>query len=263
MLQLSDAAAERQMELDPDSPLPVAELTIHRTERGDLVQAHQQALELVRRRPDNPNNHHVLSYVLRYGGSLDEAGRECDLVVLLATRIAWGSCSTTFMELGNYSRAMDFVRKDLSSEWSKAHAIEVHMRDGKTQEAIRIGPPKIPHWDSYKMLLACARHEPESQIKALAAGVEVDDDPEVNYFFAAHLAYCQQTDAALRMLKLAIDRNYCSYPTVDKDPLFDSIRTNPEFLKVREAGIACHESFVANRLPRPTQSASVAVASSR
>ncbi len=50
MLQLSDAAAQRQMELEPDAPGPVAELTIHRTERGDLVQAHQQALELVRRR---------------------------------------------------------------------------------------------------------------------------------------------------------------------------------------------------------------------
>ena len=51
---------------------------------------------------------------------------------------------------------MDFVRKDLSSEWSKAHAIEVHLREGSATEAIRIGAPKIPHWDSYKMLLACA-----------------------------------------------------------------------------------------------------------
>ena len=250
-LQLSDAAAQRQMELEPDSPGPVAELTIHRTERGDLVQAHQQALELVRRRPDNPNNHHVLSYVLRYGGSLEEAGRECDMVVLLATKVIWGSCSTTFMELGNYQRAMDFVRKDLSSEWSKAHAIEVHLRQGKTEEAIRIGAPKIPHWDSYKMLLACAQHESPSEIKALAAGVEVDDDPEVNYFFAGHLAYCGQTDAALRMLKLAVERNYCAYPAMDHDPFFDQLRTNPNFEEIRRAAITCHENFVANRLTPP------------
>ncbi len=251
MLQLSDAAAERQMALEPDSPGPVAELTIHRTERGDLVQAHQQALELVRRRPDNPNNHHVLSYVLRYGGSLEEAGRECDTVVLLATKVIWGSCSTTFMELGNYSRAMDFVRKDLSSEWSKAHAIEVHLREGKTEEAIRIGAPKIAHWDSYKMLLACAQHAPSSEIKTLAGGVEVDDDPEVNYFFAGHLAYCGQTEAALRMLKLAVERNYCSYPAMDKDPFFDGLRNNSKFNQIRQAAIACHENFVANRLQLP------------
>src|SRR5260370_25283331 len=169
------------------------------------------------------------------------------MVALLAARIVWGSCSTTFMEVGNYKRAMDFVRRALSSERSKAHAVEVLLREGKTQEAIQIGPPRIPHWDSYKMLLACARHEPESQIKALAAGVEIDDDPEVNYFFAAHLAYCGQTDESLRLLKHAIDGNYCSYPAMDLDPFFAKIRTAPGFAEVRAAGIVCHENFVANR----------------
>lgn len=250
-LQLSDAAAERQLALDPGSPDPVAELTIHRAERGELVRSHQQAMELVRRRPDNPNNHHVLSYVLRYGGSIEEAGRECDMVVLLASKIVWGSCSTTFMELGNYQRAKDFIRKDLSSEWSKAHAVEVLLREGKTQEAIKIGPPQIPHWGSYKMLLACAQHGPESKIKALTSEVEVDDDPEVNYFFAAHLAYCGQAEEALRLLKLAIDGNYCSYPTVDLDPFFDKVRTTPEFAKVRASGKVCHDNFVADRDQRP------------
>lgn len=249
MLQLSDAAAERQLALDPDLPDAVAELAIHRTERGELVKAHQQALELLRRRPDNANNHHVLSYVLRYGGSLEEAGRECEMVALLASKIVWGSCSTTFMELGNYQRAKDFIRKDLSSEWSKAHAVEVLLREGKTQEAVKIGPPQIQHWGSYRMLLACAQQEPESQIKALATGVEVDDDPEVNYFFAGHLAFCGQTTESLRLLKLAIDGNYCSYPTMDLDPFFAKIRSTPEFAKVRAAGMVCHEDFIANREP--------------
>jgi hypothetical protein len=263
MLQLSDAAAEREMVLDPGSPGPVAELAIHRTERGELVKAHQQALELVHRRPDNPNNHHVLSYVLRYGGSLEEAGHECDLVVLLATKIVWGSCGTTFMELGNYARSKDFIRKDLSSEWSKAHAVEVLLREGKTEEAIRIGPPKIPHWDSYKMLLACAANEPASKIKELMARVEIDDDPEVNYFFAAHLAYCGQAQESFQMLKLAIAGNYCSYPTMDLDPLFDKVRKNPAFAAVRAEGKACHDDFVANHertLPESVRTGPLATA---
>lgn len=222
-------------------------MAIHRAERGETVKAHQQALELLRRRPDNANNHHLLSYVLRYGGSIEEAGHECDVVVLLATKIIWGSCSTTFMQLGNYDRAKVFIRKDLSSEWSKAHAVEVLLREGKKEEAIRIGPPQIPHWDSYKMLLACARQEPESQIASLSSLVEIDDDPEINYFFAGHLAYCGQTTAALRMLELAIKRNYCSYPAMDKDPFFDKVRASPEFARVRAAGIACHNNFINNR----------------
>jgi DNA-binding winged helix-turn-helix (wHTH) protein/TolB-like protein len=255
MMDFSDAAAERELALNPDSLDPLAEMTLHRTERGDLVKAHQMAVELLRRRPDDPNLHHVLNYVLRYGGSLQEAGRECDLVTLLATRVIWGSCSTTFMELGDYQRAMFFLRKDLSSEWSKAHAIEVHLRDGNTSEALQIPAPQIPHWDSYEMLLACARHAAAPEIQVLAAKVEVDDDPEVDYLFAAHLAYCRQTAAALRMLRIAIDRNYCSYPAMDKDPFFDSLRTNPQFLKLRLTGIACHDDFVSNREKRVTATA--------
>jgi hypothetical protein len=75
--------------------------------------------------------------------------------------------------------------------------------------------------------------------------VEVSDDPEVNYFFAAHLAYCGQAGASLRFLQLAIDGNHCSYPTMDMDPLFDAIRFSPEFAKTRDAAIACHDRFAA------------------
>jgi DNA-binding winged helix-turn-helix (wHTH) protein/TolB-like protein len=253
MMAFSDAAAEKELALNPDSVDPLTEMTIHRTERGDLVKAHQIALDLLRRRPDNPNLHHLLSYVLRYGGSLEEAGRECELAVLLATKVIWGSCSTTFMELGNYKRAMEFLRKDLSSEWSKAHAIEVRLREGKTDEALRISAPQIAHWDSYKMLLACASHAPDDEIRRLASKVEIDDDPEVNYLFAGHLAYCRQTDAALRMLKIAIDHGYCSSPAMDTDPFFDSLRGSAQFGRLRQQGIACHDAFVNNREKGPLE----------
>ncbi len=251
-MAFSDAAAEKQLALNPDSTDALGELTIHRTERGDLVKAHQMAVELLRRRPDDPNLHHVLSYVLRYGGSLEEAGRECELVVLLATGIRWGSCGTTFMELGDYDRAMTFLRS--GTEWANAHAIEVLLRAGKTNEAMRIPAPQLPPWDSYRMLLACARHDPKEEIQSLAAKVQVDDDPEMDYVFATHLAFCGQNEAALRLLKIAIDGNYCSYPAMDRDPFFNQLRTNPQFQKLRLAGIACHNDFASDRDRRQPKS---------
>ena len=257
-LALSDAALDKELALNPDSLDPIAEMTIHRTERGDLVKAHQIALDLLRRRPDDPNLHHVLSYVLRYGGSLDEAGRECEIAVLLATKVVWGSCSTTFRELGNYDRARFFVRKDLSSEWSKSAAIEVLLREGKTAEALRVPAPQIPHWGSYKMLLACARGAPPTEIRSLALKIEVDDDPEMDYLFAGHLAYCAQNENALRMLKIAIGHHYCSYPAMDKDPFFSGLRSNSQFQKLRLAGMACHDNFSSDRdmrQPTPVQTA--------
>ena len=244
MLQESDAAAERALALDPDFIDPAVELILNRTERGELTKAYRQAKSLVDRHPDNANVHHLLSYVLRYAGLLEEAGRQCDMAIVLDREVVFGSCATTFMEARSYSRAMDFIRKDYSSEWSKAHAIEIFVRDGHESKALQIGAPQVSGWDSYKMLLACVQHQPAAEVTALAARIPVDDDPEVNYFFAGHLAYCGQTAAALEVLRRAIDGHYCAYPTLNTDPLFAGIRDNPEFDSVRSAAMACKKEFV-------------------
>ena len=79
------------------------------------------------------------------------------------------------------------------------------------------------------MLRACAAHRPLPEIAALASTVRPQEDPEVDYFFASHLAYCGQTGAALQLLKRAIQGNYCFYPAIDSDPFFVSVRAKPEF----------------------------------
>jgi len=61
------------------------------------------------------------------------------------------------------------------------------------------------------------------------------------------LSYCQQTDAALRQLRKAIERSYCSYPAMDKDPSFDPIRQRPEFAELRQAAVRCQQNFLTQR----------------
>jgi len=244
MLQESDAAAEHALALDPDFVDPAVQLTINRTERGELTKAYQQAKTLVDRRPDSANAHHLLSYVLRYAGLLEEAGHQCDTAVLLDPEVLFGSCATTFMEAGNYRRAMDFIRKDYSSEWSKAHAIEIFMRDGRESQALKIGAPAVSGWDSYKMLLAFVQHKPAAEVSSLAADIQIDEDPEVNYLFAGHLAYCGRSAAALQMLRRAIQGHYCAYPVLNTDPLFAMVRNDPKFDTIRSAAMACQQAFL-------------------
>ena len=244
MLQESDASAERALALDPDFVDPAVQLTINRTERGELTKAYQQAKTLVDRRPDSANAHHLLSYVLRYAGLLEEAGHQCDTAVLLDPEVLFGSCATTFMEAGNYRRAMDFIRKDYSSEWSKAHAIEIFMRDGRESQALKIGAPAVSGWDSYKMLLAFVQHKPAAEVSSLAADIQIDEDPEVNYLFAGHLAYCGRSAAALQMLRRAIQGHYCAYPVLNTDPLFAMVRNDPKFDTIRSAAMACQQAFL-------------------
>ena len=247
MLRRSDAAAERALALDPDSIGAVNELAIHDTERGELVKAFQLTQTMVRRRPDSAQAHHALSYVLRYAGLLQEAAQQCETAHLLEPEVSFGSCSTTFMELGDYGRARDNLRKDLSSEWSKAHAVEILLRQGRGDEAVKIGAPRIPGWESYTMLLACVQHKPQEQVQSLAKAVKSSEDPEINYFFAAHLAYCGQTEASLSLLKMAIQGNHCSYPAMDNDPLFASVRGALQWAELHSAAVQCQQDFLAHR----------------
>lgn len=244
MLQRSDEAGERALALDPDYQEAAAEMILHNAERGKLAKSYKEAQELVNRHPDNANAHHLLSYVLRYAGHVDEASRHCEMAHLIDPQTLWNSCGITFIELGNYQRARsDFVRKDHSSEWSKAITIELYMREGKRDEAIGIGPPAMDWGNSYKMLLACAQHRPQPEIAALVLGVKADDDPEATYLFAGHLSYCGHTEEALRFLKNAIDANYCSYPVMETDPMLTNVRGTRQFAEIRAAGIACQKAF--------------------
>ena len=125
--------------------------------------------------------------------------------------------------------------------------IDMLARQGRTQEALQLGSPNIPEWRSYDLLLACLARKPSSEIATLAGSVRASDDPELNYFAAAHLAYCEQTEAAFDLLSRAIKGNYCSYPAIESDPLFAKVRSTSQYTDMRAAGRACQERFVARR----------------
>jgi len=72
-------------------------------------------------------------------------------------------------------------------------------------------------------------------------------DPETLYVNAAVLSFSGQAGAALRQLREAIQGNYCSYPAMDQDPLFDPIRQRPEFAALHQAAVQCQQNFLAHR----------------
>ena len=94
------------------------------------------------------------------------------------------------------------------------------------------------------MLLAYLQHRSAAEIARLARAVQPESDPEMNYFSAAHLAYAGDPDAALPLLKLAVDDGYCSYPAMDSDFLLARARSRPGFQEIRSAGMACRDAFL-------------------
>ena len=254
MLDSSVAAGEHAVALHPDDVNAPAALVSIDVERGDLAGAVARAEDLVRRQPENVVVQFVMSYVLRYAGLLEESGRHCEKAFLidrqpLNTTIR--SCALVFFVRGDFTRAVNYLNLDRESEVGKAFWVDMLVRQGQTEAALDIGLPQVPQWrGKYAMLVACMQGRPSAEIAALARGVTTAADAEENYLSAAHLSYCDQTDAASEMLKRAIRGNYCSFPAMESDPLLANLRSTAGYGEIRAAGRACQDRFLAQRRQR-------------
>ena len=107
------AAFTRALALDPDYIDPAAEMMLAQVERGEVIKAYQSGKALLARHPENAYAHFALSYVLRYGGAVEESAHECDTALSLDPgNYRFRSCSFTFDQLGNYPRATQFLQLD-------------------------------------------------------------------------------------------------------------------------------------------------------
>jgi DNA-binding winged helix-turn-helix (wHTH) protein/TolB-like protein len=247
-------AYQHAVELDPNGTENIIPI---RAEQGELTAAYDEAASLLRRRPDSAVAHYAMSYVLRYAGLLDEAGRQCDAALAIDPGYSqFRSCATTFTLLGKYERARKYAQLDENTGFGAALGMEIALRTGSAAAALtesraasRAGG--VQYAD---LVRGCLSHAPETELsksiaemEKLEADPKSGHDPEGLYRYAVALSACGQTDAALTQLRKAIDGNYCSYPAMDTDPLFKSIRQRPEFGELRQAGIRCQQRFLAHR----------------
>ncbi len=257
MLKRSDSAFERAIALDPNLTSAVGELIVNRIDEGELGNAYAEATILVKRRPQNALAHFVLSYVLRYAGLLEDAARECNTALTLdRTNYQFRSCSAVFMELDQPEKAMEFVRLDTGSEWAARSAAYILLGQGKRAEARQSiektsADPRLGR----DLLPACVDPLQNSSLDRLAHETETAvlavTDAEPRFLVGTLLAYCGQKDAALRLLKSAIQQNYCAYTALQTDPLLRKLRGTPEFSGLLSAAKQCQDRFLAQREQRP------------
>jgi len=247
------AALERALSLDPNLNLAVARLILLRVEGGYLNGAWDEASRMVSRRPGDADAHFTLGYILRYAGLLEESERECETALSLDPRNPrWRSCGVTNALLGNYARARTFLNLDAGSEFSGRQLTWILVREGKLEDAARIRASELGRTDTFTSWLgACLDRRPPSGDGPLPVDVREEfatgRDSEPRFHVASRVAFCGDRESALHLLRKAVEGNYCSYPAMDRDPLFDSIRKTPEFAEIRRAGMACQQRFLAHR----------------
>jgi TolB-like protein len=253
MLSRSDSAFERALALDPNLISAAGALITNQMDRGNIGRAYAQASALVKRRPESPSAHFVLSYVLRYAGLLDEAARECNTAFRLDRgNYQFRSCARVFAELGEPQRAMEFVRLDANSEWAARETAFILIGQGKLAEAQQSiqrmsDTPLMGH----DLLQVCLDPQQAAQLDRTARKIETAVlaavDAEPRYVFGTLLSYCGQRDAAVRLLRSAIEHNYCAYQTLQSDPMLVRLRGTPEFSELLSAAKECRDKFLAQR----------------
>ena len=253
MFQRSNAAYERALALDPNRVAAASNLIVNRVERGELGRAYDAAMDLVRRRPQSGDAHFALSYVLRYAGMQEKATQECNTARSLDPgNFTFRSCAWAFMELGQTDRAMDFVHLDAGSEWAAWATPYVYLAAGNLAQA-REAARNVAKSPTYhrELLVACTQSQRPGDMDKIVrdeeASVMTEADPEAWYHVGALMAYCGQKDAALRLLKAAVQQNYCAYSALLEDPLLKGLRKETAFNEVLTAASTCQETLKEGR----------------
>jgi len=239
------------MALDTNLILAASQLITNRVERSDLSKAYKEARMLVKRRPQSAQAHFTLAYVDRYAGLLEDSSRECDTALALDPgNYLFRSCTWTFLYLGKTERAREYILLDAGSEWANWVMPAILMREGKLKEA-REAVKKVPSGVRYHRDLteAVLGVRPASELDRLAqedtTSLAAGDDPETSYQRGAELAYAGKKEAAVHMLRMAIEQNYCAYSALENDPLLERLRSAPEFAELLRAARFCQEPILA------------------
>ena len=249
VFQRSNAAFERALALDPNRMAAASHLITNRVERGELIRAYNAATDLVRRRPQSADAHFALSYVLRYAGMQDKATQECNTARALDPGNSnFRSCAWAFLELGKTDRAVDFIHLDAGSEWAAWATTYLYLASGNLAQA-RDSVKNVAKAPIYhrELLAACTQAQRPADmdriVREAESSVMMEPDPAAWYHMGALMAYCGQTGPALRLLKAAVQQNYCAYSALLGDPLLKDLRKDTAFNDVLTAGSACQEAL--------------------
>jgi hypothetical protein len=151
---------------------------------------------------------------------------------------------------------MEFVRLDAGSEYAAMQAATILLGQGKLAEARQAarGASNSPLMGR-DLIQACVDPPRSSQCDTAAQKVEAAAlagvDVEPLYSVGALLSYCGQQEAALRLLKKAVEQNYCAYTALQTDPLLVKLHGTPEFSELLSAAKQCQNKFLAERNQSP------------
>lgn len=191
--------------------------------------------------------------MLRYAGMLEQATEQCNEARQLDPgNFNFRSCAWAFLEMNQTDRAMDFVHLDAGSEWANWVTPYIYLGQGNIGEARaavkNMSKATYYHRDLMEACTAAQRPPDLARIvREAESSVMLEPDSEAWYHVGALMAYCGQNDSALRLLKAAVQQNYCAYTALLDDPMLKNLRKETAFDVVLTASSNCQAVFKEGR----------------
>jgi tetratricopeptide (TPR) repeat protein len=189
-------------------------------------------LDRARERPSEAGLFGGLVQACRYCGLLEASVAASERAIRLDPNLPTSVCYTYWM-LGDYERAIKANADDLP--FIVCYCLTML---GRIDEALEFfqspGWRKRPHMASLATAMeAMLRGEREPALAMMRVVLESSfRDPEGIYFIARGFAQLGETEESLRILDRVVEGGFYCDQTMARDPYLDSVRTNPEFMRI-------------------------------
>jgi hypothetical protein len=141
---------------------------------------------------------------------------------------------------------MTYLALDEGSFFVQWGTVLYHLRRDDRAAALRV-TRQAAEEPTRGLMEPCLAGESGAAIDGVAAAFiehwQRSGDPEAAYALAPMLAYCGRPQDALRFIDRAVERGFCAFPAMDRDPIWTPMRGDPEFQRLRGKAVACSEEF--------------------
>jgi tetratricopeptide (TPR) repeat protein len=244
-----EEALARALELDPNQLDAGEQQVVLMSDLGRFGEALRVADGLVERHPQSASAYFARSYVRRYGDLSEGAISDCDRALELdPTSSVFRSCGNNFLYDGTYDRAFLFYDLDSDSTYSHIMKGHVYLSSGDVDAAIEswshVAAGQRFEFFGEAVRTCAAGDFNDGDVEAFLESMAPIADGEVQYSGARILAFCGAGEAGLGMVRVAIERNFCSGTGLAGERIWDSYRALPEFIEAQRLAQECHDRFV-------------------
>jgi DNA-binding winged helix-turn-helix (wHTH) protein/tetratricopeptide (TPR) repeat protein len=239
-LKRAESAFRQALDLNPD--LAIAHKFYAQLE-VDLGRANDAIARLLAqaREAADPEIFAALISPLRYCGLLEASAAAYSRAVALEPAIRTSVVHTWFLQR-DYARVASTRLED--NPYIVALSLAEVARKNDAVAALRVLEEKIKTRMRDFMMAARTMIEGDATESVAAIGritSSAFSDPEALLYLTRHLANLNQVDAALQLFERVVAGGHFCYPALSTDPWLDSIRKNPQFVKLLKKAEQQHQ----------------------